>query len=628
MTRRPEALTAEPELVDDPGMAVRMGPPGLAELPALLAGRPVDEGPIAELVDFVNARHDCADFRMVTLLTLWYRARQVLSAATRDAVRRAILGFAYWMDEPGTDAMCTWSENHQVIFSACEYLAGQAFPDEPFADSGFTGRDRMHRAGSRLDRWLTDRFRFGYTEWSSTTYYEEHAAGLGLLAEHATDRRLAARATVALDLLFLDMALHGFRGRLVTTSGRAYEYQKKYPEAADVDQLMAWAFPAARVRPPASPDHSRISGPLLTGTAYRVPEAIQAIAASTGPVTLHTSTGLDVGEVASHYPRPLRVEDAGMQLWAMEAFTMPGAINLTAAAIEAYRMQRNAFLSALAPFVRLRRTGLLPPLAKLLRPATRGVALQRANITTWRTGHALLSSVQNYHPGDFGDQQHLWTLALPNDVAIFANHPGAPIFDNSQRGFSPAEWVGNGINPATGQADNVLLACYDTRALPGYLEHRPRQRRSHLFVPFDRLDEWRLEEDRLWVRAGSGCALIIADGPIERFADELVRRGRVTGWAVVAAPQPCADLAEFVRRNTGHWLRHRRGRLVLTAPSGGAWRLGRRRFSRDGVRIDQQHPRFDTPWVRAVRLPTVIEVEAGGHRLVLSPDDRLAEVNS
>lgn len=616
--------------VDDPGMVAKMAPPGLADLSRILAGQTVDERPITGLVAFVDARHDCADFRMVTLLTLWYRAGSMLSPATRDEVRRAILDFAYWMDEPGTDAMCTWSENHQIIFAACEYLAGQAFTDARFGSSGFTGRDRMRRARPRLDRWLADRFRFGYTEWSSTTYYEEHAAGLGLLVEHAADAALAARATAVLDLLFADLALHGFRGRLVTTSGRAYEQQKKYPETADVDQLMAWAFPAARQGlPPTSFDHSRISGPLLLGTRYRVPAAIAAIADQTEPVTFRTSTGLDVGEVASQYPRPPSIEDAGMQLWAMEAFTIPGAMNLTAEAIETYGMQHNAFLAPLAPFVRFRRTGLLPLLAKLLRPATRGVAIQRANITTWRSGHALLSSVQQYHPGDFGDQQHLWTLALPGDVAIFANHPGAPIFDNSQRGFSPAEWVGNGINPATGQDGPVLLACYDTRALPGLLEARPRQRLSHLFAPFERFDEWRLEDDRLWVRAGPGCALLVADGPIEQLGDELVRRGRVTGWAVVAAAEPCDRLADFIADAHGYRLHRRGGQLILTAPAGAPqWRLDRRQFSRDGVRIESEHPRFDTPWVRAERLPSVLEFQAGGHRLVLRPDGRATEAAS
>lgn len=619
----PQQLAAQP----DPGMAVKMAPPGLAELPALLASEPIDETALAELIDFVDARHDCADFRMITLLTVWLRGREVLSETLRAEVKRAILEFAYWMDEPGTDAMCTWSENHQVIFSACEFIAGQTFADEVFGTSGFTGAQRAARARVRLDRWLADRFRFGYTEWSSTTYYEEHAAGLGLLTEHSADEQVASRAAVVLDLLFLDLALHSFRGRLVTTSGRAYEQQKKYPETADVDQLLAWAFPGARLGLPATAfDYARISGPLLSGTQYRVPDAIRVIAEqpSSTPVELRASSGIDVSEVAEHYPRPLRIEDAGMQLWAMEAFTTAGAINLTVEAIERYDMAGNAFLRGLGPFVALRRTRMLPMLIRVLRPATKGVAIQRANITCWRSPDAQLSSVQHYHPGDFGDQQHLWTLGLPGDVAIFALHPGAPMFDSTQRGFSPAKWVGNGINPAIGQAANMLLACYDTRAMPGLLEHRPRLRLSHLFVPFDRLNEVRLDRDRLWVRSQQGCALIIADGPIIRLGDELVRRGRVSGWAVLAAAEPYDSLAEFEAATGGYELRRHGGQLRLTHRRKGTtdrvWTIDRRGFTRDGELFDPQHPRYDTPWVRAPRLPERIEVNAGGHRLVIGAD--------
>lgn len=603
-----------------------MGQAGVPGLELLLAGHAIDERPVADLIAFVDARHDCADFRMVGLLTLWYRARETLGPETVAEVRRAILGFGYRMDEPDTDAMCMWSENHQILFAATEYLAGQAFPDEVFADSGFTGRERMRGAAERLDQWLGDRFRFGFSEWLSASYYEEDAAALGLLVEHCTDETLVAKATGVLDLLFLDLALHGFQGRLAATSGRAYERLKKYPEHGNVVQLMSWAF---GVRP-IELNYSGVIGPFLLGTKYRVPEAIRAIATDQSTVTLRCASGLDVAEVADHYPSKTD-QAATHQLWAMEAFTLPAAINPTLEQLQRLGMQRNAFLYPLAPLVRLRRSGLLPVLLRLLKPVTRGLALQRANITTWRSPHALLSSAQQYHPGDFGSQQHLWTLALPGDVAIFAVQPGAPTpASESRLGFGRSQWEGNGINPATGQDANVLLARYDTRGRPGLLELLPRTRRSQLFVPFDRLDEWHLATDRLWVRAGDGCALILADGPIEQQGDTLVRRGRVTGWAVVAASEPGIDLASFIATTTGYRLRNRWGRLRLhraarqqcdsagsTTEQSRDWTLTRRVFAVDGVGLDVDHPRFDTPWVQAPRFPSVIEITAAGHRLTL-----------
>ncbi|MDO5494883.1 MAG: hypothetical protein Q4G64_04145 [bacterium] len=648
----------------DPGMAVKMAPPGIPDLAAARRGEPVDAGPVRELIAFVDARHDCSDFRAASLVALLYCPPGALTEELREEIRRCLLGFAYRMDEPGTDAMCMFSENHQVLFAALEYLVGQAFPRERFSGGG-TGEERRDSGRERLIRWLEDRFRFGYSEWNSSTYYEEDAAPLALLVDHAEDLDLAARAAVALDLLFLDLALYSFRGRALGPAGRAYELQKKWPEQADVDGLMAWAFPEARATEPepfargitaaAAADSTAPAGaerhnPALVGrlsdivttSTYRVPAAIAAIATDTTGRHLRTASGLDPAEVAAHYPNPHDPHTAGLQLWAMESFTLPESIDLTAKMLTEWRMENNAFLGPLAPFAKLRGTRSLPTLVRALNPATAGTALRRANITTYRSpsGTAQLSSVQGYDPGGFGDQQHLWTLALPGDVAVFATHPGAPMFDDPQRNFSPSEWVGNGINPALGQDGPVLLARYNTRARPGYLERSPRARHSHLFVPTDRLDA--IERiplshgsELLALASGGGFAAILTTGPLEERPLEgggtaFTQRGTVTDWAVVLAPGHTATIADLANWARGFRLVPDGPTLRLIGPRPDAtdsegiasvWELrSGGRLLRDGEPIPNQHPRFDTPWVRARRFPDELTITAGGHRLHLTPD--------
>lgn len=97
----------------DPGMAVKMAPPGIANLDAALSGRPIDEDAVRGLIDFVHAPRllGLPDGHPAHPLV----AHLALSAGLRERVKDAILGFPYWMDEPGTDAMCIWSENHQVM---------------------------------------------------------------------------------------------------------------------------------------------------------------------------------------------------------------------------------------------------------------------------------------------------------------------------------------------------------------------------------------------------------------------------------------------------------------------------------------------------------------------------------
>ena len=57
--------------------------------------------------------------------------------------RQTALNFKYFPDEPGIDSLCTWTENHYILFTSAAYLAGQLYPDEVFTNSGETGKQKM-----------------------------------------------------------------------------------------------------------------------------------------------------------------------------------------------------------------------------------------------------------------------------------------------------------------------------------------------------------------------------------------------------------------------------------------------------------------------------------------------------
>ncbi len=604
----------------DPGMAVKMAPPGLAGLDRLLAGEPIREQHVLDLCDFVDARLDCSDFRVLTLLRIAASGNAHLSPALLRRVRATLLGFRYWMDEQGTDSMCFWSENHQVIFATCEYLAGQLHPDEQFHNPGpggvrLTGRERMARAQHRLDDWLTDRFRYGFTEWLSPTYYEEDAAALALLVELCDDRVLAGRARTVLDLLMLDLALHHFDGLPAASAGRAYEAQKKDPTAAEVTPLIRRCLLGEAGAVPLD----RLAGLVVT-SGYEVPEAIRAVArarpAADGETILE-SFGLDLHEVARQVAPP-RSTRAGLFFWLMEAFTTPESIRVTMDLLERWRMDTNRFLAPLAAFRRVP-SWLLPRLVRWLNPATQGVAIQRADVTTWRTPHVQLSSAQNHQPGGFGDQQHLWQATLPGGVPVFATHPGAPMFDDASRNFSPSAWVGNGINPALGQDGPVLLALWDLRRRRGYLE-RERLHSTHLYWPRARFDadaSGHHVSGGTWLaaRVGEGYVGVVCTAALRPGSEaaELVADGEVTGWVVTVGDSHLdGEFADFCRRTSSLDVgldTARPARLVA----------GTRRLTDNGMTVDGRsrssaHPRFESPRVRATRFPERIAVECGGER--------------
>ena len=76
----------------------------------------------------IDSPRDCADFEAVGLLHLLHRVPDDRwpSRAPRRVVDRLLLGFKYWIDQPGLDAMCYFTENHQFVWHTAELLVGRA----------------------------------------------------------------------------------------------------------------------------------------------------------------------------------------------------------------------------------------------------------------------------------------------------------------------------------------------------------------------------------------------------------------------------------------------------------------------------------------------------------------------
>lgn len=177
-----------------------------------------------EAIAGINARKDCSDFFLVGLLGMLIRYGQDASFpdALKQPLAECILNFKYWTDEPGVDAMCTWTENHQILFHACEVLAGQLYPERIFTNAGQTGA--WHRAkGERLALgWLQQKGAGGFIEWDSNCYFEEDILALSHLVDLAEAPAVYDLATVIMDKMFLTMALNSYKGTFGSTHGRAY----------------------------------------------------------------------------------------------------------------------------------------------------------------------------------------------------------------------------------------------------------------------------------------------------------------------------------------------------------------------------------------------------------------------
>jgi hypothetical protein len=589
----------------DVGMNIKMNSKSFKDIILLEQGKPIDEAQIEVLIDFVNQRFDCADFRMIVLIKTYIAYKKLLSESLVEKIKDAMLGFKYWMDEPGSDGMCFWSENHQILFHTCEYLVGHLFPDETFRNDGNPGYYHIEKAHKKIVRWLDYKFRFGFIEWHSNTYYEEDIAPLVMLVDYANDHEIVEKSRMILDLLFLDMALHSFEGYFVATSGRCYETQKKDSNLHDVNDILAHAFGIIKK----DYDYERLSSLFILSKNYQVPDVIKMIAQVKDPLMIKDSMGLDLNEVK----RTLQnndIDDLGMFLWQMEAFTNPESIDMTMKIFNAWKLHDNNFLKDLGSvnIPVLRKLKLLPLVVRILNPATQGVAIERANTYTYKTKDYMLSTAQKYHPKKFGDQHHIWQATLPNQVNIFSTHPGSPMFDDAARNFSPSYWVGNGINPLSVQDENTLFLMYDLTPRKGYLE-RERQHLIHFYFPMKKMDQVVQRDQVILGRVKDSYIAIISSKPYEvKEEEELIYFGKKLQFIVLVSSKD--EMGSFENFNkhvkslsykfSSQKVSLQNNHHYLLRSSG--------RFFKDQKKMSLSYDRFDTPFVQSKRDPKKLTI--------------------
>lgn len=240
------------------------------------AAETIASSAVASSLRFLQERRDTADFHALALLAVsyWYGGGSALDARDEAAITGAFRDFKYWLDEPGLDAMCYVTENHQILFHACEYLAAQRWPDTTFSNCGLTGAARLPAARRRILAWLARRLRSSFSEWDSNAYLAMDAFALLALVEFAEDGELTAAARALLDKLFFMLAAQSFRGTHGCTHGRCYlsALTSGRNDATAGLQRIAWGMGSFN-------GETRAPALLAMSERYTVPEVIQAIGA-------------------------------------------------------------------------------------------------------------------------------------------------------------------------------------------------------------------------------------------------------------------------------------------------------------------------------------------------------------
>ncbi|WP_316862621.1 hypothetical protein [uncultured Cohaesibacter sp.] len=189
----------------------------------------------------IDERLDCSDFIMVPLLWLYGAYRDQLPEDLSAKIKKSVLNYRYWVDEPGNDVMWFWSENHVLCFHTSQYLSALLLEDETFVTSGRTGTEQLKLAEDRLSQWFSSIEGHGFAEWNSAAYYPIDFIGL-LALQHWGKGSVSERAAALLGRLFKMIGLHTLAGVPAGSMGRAYDKELRAGPCTELAPFATVAF--------------------------------------------------------------------------------------------------------------------------------------------------------------------------------------------------------------------------------------------------------------------------------------------------------------------------------------------------------------------------------------------------
>jgi hypothetical protein len=541
--------------------------------------------------------------------------------ATLDRARQSVLGFKYWPDEPGRDSLCTWTENHQILYASGAYLAGQLYPDETFTNSGHTGREKMALNRGRILRWMDLRFRSGFSEWLSHVYYDEDLTALLSLVDFCQEDEIRQRAAMIIDLLLLEMALNSQQGVFGSTHGRSYENTKKWASNEGTSDTTKLLFGTGVF---SSFDNMSAVAFALSEN-YLLPAVIAAIANDRRRPEMvnRQRMGLRLAE-AERWGLGFEDFEDGMVWLSLEAYTHPRTVRLVLDMFDAFGWWDNAFF---APFKKyqgllrvLRKSGLIGLVARLFERDLCRNTREQVNLYTYRTPDYMLSTAQDYRPGYGGDQQHIWQATLGPNAVCFTTHPP------KREGASPNYWTGSGNLPRAAQVKNVVMVIYKLSHAPAlYVPNRLFL--THAWLPRDQFDEVIEREGWIFARKGEGYLALCSqqpyhwqDEPGEDQGREILAPGDENIWLCELGRKAVdGNFQAFMARIGQAELKFEGLNVAYHSPSQGRLEFGwSRPLRQNGQTVNLGgYSRYDNPYVQAEFPAEKLDVHLGEHWLKL-----------
>ncbi len=576
---------------------------------------------IDKALERIDTRLDCADFAVPALIRMLREHRgKDLSEEEAQKIDRSLIGFKYWLDEPGEVHACFFTENHQILYHSAEYLVGQLYPDAVFPNNGMTGREHREHAMAFLKRWLTWRERFGFSEWLTQGYYMEDMLGLVDLMLYADEEDIRTRCRMLIDMLVLDLAVNHHEGHLPTTHGRVYTRFIIEPDYEDCTNVMSLLFDQGYA------GNMSNAAIMLAAVGYTVPEAIRAAAAKPeGIQENYERMSLDVADAKAFGVDPADFDNI-MFFWGEQTYSDRLTVENSMKVFPTWNWMTNRVRAYHERYILCDEAGAPCP------DAPDFTAMTQVDILTRRTPDYLISCAQDFRAGRMGYQQHPWTASLGGKAVIFTTNPASNEYFNR-----PNRWAGNLTLPRAVQYHNVLLCIY--RVLPDFVDFLY----SHLYFPKHEMDETVEKNGYIFGRRGNGYIAVKSllpgywekkdpdlfrslyrDAWEEHYAKaqdyEYVAQGHANVWAVeMGSKAENGSFEAFMAGFAADALQGDSHHCTFVSPSQGTLRFGWTcPLTVNGEEICiHGYPRYSNAFCEAAFDAPEITVRAGGHTAVL-----------
>lgn len=431
-----------------------------------LLNEAVNEKHINQTLDRIAGRMDMAEFGIPSLVRILKAYSQDISEELYLKIKHTLIGFRYWLDEPGDINACYFTENHQPLYHSAEYLIGSIFPDDIFPSNGRSGKWHREHGKKMLEQWMFWRKRFGFSEWNTNYYAEDMIALLGVV-NYGDDDKIKKEAKTIIDMIFLELGLNTFEGHWIGSQGRTYvEYI--FDNRTESISPICWMYwGKGTIETPLAD-----CAIMLAVYDYPCPEEAVKAACYDGTyfenkerMSLNTCDAKMYGVDPSD-------PDNIMFFWGNQTYSAKSVIDNSMNVIIKTNWMNERFIAYKEKYKLHEMAGV---------PCDEDpdfTALTQADIYTYRTKDYGLCCAQNFRKGKRGYQQQPWGAYLGGNAKVFSTNPGSSDYEDR-----PNLIAGNMILPKAVQYKNVLLSIHRIPAdFTRYLE-------THLYFPVKEFDE-------------------------------------------------------------------------------------------------------------------------------------------